>query len=276
MRKIPPLPVRLIIYVIIVVIAVAVNLPFIWMLVTSFKTEDEVFSIPPKFYPNIFDFRNFEGAFKQVPMGMLVLNSLFVALCVTVLQLIFNSFAAYGLSRFKFKGRDMIFIILVGTLMVPPEVTLVPLYVLIKNLGLINSYRALIVPFMSSAFGIFLLRQFFLQIPKELEEAAIMDGAGRLKIFFTVILPLAKPALWTMALFTFIAQWNEYMWPLVVISDPKKQMIQVGISQFVSGWETQWTYRMAASTTAVIPIIVFFFFVQKQFVEGISISGLKE
>jgi len=141
---------------------------------------------------------------------------------------------------------------------------------------LINSYRALIVPFMSSAFGIFLLRQFFLQIPKELEEAAIMDGAGRLKIFFTVILPLAKPALWTMALFTFIAQWNEYMWPLVVISNPKKQMIQVGISQFVSGWETQWTYRMAASTTAVIPIIVFFFFVQKQFVEGISISGLKE
>jgi multiple sugar transport system permease protein len=160
--------------------------------------------------------------------------------------------------------------------MVPPEVTLVPLYILVKNLGMIDSYRVLIIPFMSSAFGIFLLRQFFLGIPRELEEAAIIDGAGKVKIFLTVILPLSKPALWTMSLFTFIAHWNEYMWPLVAVSDPKYQMIQVGISQFVSGWETRWTYRMAASTLTVIPIIIFFFFVQKQFVEGISVSGIKE
>lgn len=276
MRKTPSLWIRVPLYVFIIVAMLVVNLPFIWMVVTSFKTEDEVFTLPPKFYPNFYDFRNYQGAMAQIPMGWYLLNSLFVALAVTLIQLAFNSFAAYGLSRLRFRGRNLIFFILIGTLMVPPEVTFVPLYMIVNKLGFLNSYRALIVPFMSSAFGIFLLRQFFLGIPRELEEAAIMDGAGRLKIFFKIILPLSKPALWTMSLYTFIAYWNEYMWPLVAVSDPKYQMIQVGISQFVSGWETRWTYRMAASTLTVIPIIIFFFFVQRQFVEGISISGIKE
>lgn len=276
MKRKPILPIRLIIYALIVLVAVIINLPFIWMLVTSFKTEDEVFTIPPSFIPTIFDFRNFVKAFELIPLGRYVLNTLFVALAVTFLQLVFNSLAAYGLARIKFKGAGFIFMLLVGTLMVPPEVTMVPLYVIVKQLGFVNKYEALIIPFMSSAFGIFLLRQFFMGIPKELEEAAIIDGAGRMKIFFKIIIPLSKPALYTMALYSFLAHWNTYMWPLIVINDAKKQMIQVGISQFVSGWETQWTMRMAASTVAVIPIIVFFFFVQKQFVEGISISGLKE
>ncbi len=276
MRKIPSLWIRVPLYIVIIAIMLVVNLPFIWMLVTAFKHESEVFSLPPRFYPDLFDFEELVGATEQIPMGRYLFNSLFVALSVTVLQLVFNSFAAYGLSRLRFKGRDLIFLILVGTLMVPPEVTLVPLYIIVKNLGMIDSYRVLIIPFMTSAFGIFLLRQFFLGIPRELEEAAIIDGAGRLKIFFTIILPLSKPALWTMSLFTFIAHWNEYMWPLVSVSDPKYQMIQVGISQFVSGWETRWTYRMAASALTVVPIIIFFFFVQKQFVEGISVSGIKE
>jgi len=268
--------VRIVVYLLVLLVAVLINLPFFWMLVTSFKTEDEVFKLPPSFLPTIFDMRNYVGAFDLIPLGRYVVNTLIVALSVTGLQLVFNSFAAYGLARVKFKGANIVFMILIGTLMVPPEVTMVPLYVIIKNFGMIDSYRALIIPFMSSAFGIFLLRQFFLGIPKELEEAAIIDGAGHMKIFFQIILPLSKPALYTMALYTFLAHWNEYMWPLIVINSAEKQMIQVGISQFVSGWETQWTLRMAASTVAVIPIIVFFFFVQKQFVEGISISGLKE
>jgi len=272
----PRLPVRIVVYLLVLLVAVLINLPFFWMLVTSFKTEDEVFKLPPSFLPTIFDMRNYVGAFDLIPLGRYVVNTLIVALSVTGLQLVFNSFAAYGLARVKFKGANIVFMILIGTLMVPPEVTMVPLYVIIKNFGMIDSYRALIIPFMSSAFGIFLLRQFFLGIPKELEEAAIIDGAGHMKIFFQIILPLSKPALYTMALYTFLAHWNEYMWPLIVINSAEKQMIQVGISQFVSGWETQWTLRMAASTVAVIPIIVFFFFVQKQFVEGISISGLKE
>ncbi|HPE69525.1 MAG TPA: carbohydrate ABC transporter permease [Thermotogota bacterium] len=276
MNRKPRLPVRIVVYLLVLLVAVLINLPFFWMLVTSFKTEDEVFKLPPSFLPTIFDMRNYVGAFDLIPLGRYVVNTLIVALSVTGLQLVFNSFAAYGLARVKFKGANIVFMILIGTLMVPPEVTMVPLYVIIKNFGMIDSYRALIIPFMSSAFGIFLLRQFFLGIPKELEEAAIIDGAGHMKIFFQIILPLSKPALYTMALYTFLAHWNEYMWPLIVINSAEKQMIQVGISQFVSGWETQWTLRMAASTVAVIPIIVFFFFVQKQFVEGISISGLKE
>ena len=276
MRRNPALPIRLIVYAAIVFVAVIINLPFFWMLVTSFKTEDAAFSIPPSFLPTIFDLRNFVKAFELIPLARYIGNTLFVALTVMFLQLIFNSLAAYGLARIKFRGANIVFMILIGTLMVPPEVTMVPLYVLVKQFGFIDKYLALIVPFMSSAFGIFLLRQFFMGIPRELEEAAIIDGASRMKIFVRIILPLSKPALYTMALYTFLAHWNEYMWPLIVINDAKKQMIQVGISQFVSGWETQWTLRMAASTTAVIPIIVMFFFVQKQFVEGISISGLKE
>jgi multiple sugar transport system permease protein len=275
MRKPPPIPIRLIVIGAIAVVMIIVNLPFIWMLVTTFKTEAEVFRIPPSFIPTIFDLRNYERAFQIVALDRYLLNTLFVALSVTALQLVFNSLAAYGLARIPFRGRKIVFAMLIGTLLVPPEVTMVPLYIIVRQMGMFNTYRALIVPFMSSAFGIFLLRQFFMTIPKDLEEAAIMDGAGRMRIFWSIILPLSKPALWTMSLYVFLAMWNEYMWPLVIINDLNKQVIQVGISQFVSGWEVQWTLRMAASTVAVIPIIIFFLFVQKQFVEGISISGMK-
>ncbi|HOO32784.1 MAG TPA: carbohydrate ABC transporter permease [Thermotogota bacterium] len=271
----PKLPIRILIYAVLVFILIIINLPFIWMVITSFKTEEEVFSWPPKFYPTLFNFDNYKGAFDLIPMTKLVLNSVFVAGAVTALQLVLNSLAAYGLSRFKFKGRDFVFMLLIGTLMIPAEVIIIPMYVIVKNMGMLNSYASLIVPFMSSAFGIFLLRQFFLGIPKELEDAAFMDGAGRMKIFWKIILPMAKPALWTTAIFSFLGRWNSYMWPLVAINDPDKQMIQVGLSQFSGDWMTQWTWKMAASTTAVIPIIIFFFFIQKQYVEGISGVGIK-
>jgi multiple sugar transport system permease protein len=271
----PKLQIRILVYAILVAVLIIINLPFIWMVITSFKTEEEVFSWPPKFYPTLFNFDNYKGAFDLIPMGKLMLNSVFVAGAVTILQLVLNSLAAYGLSRFKFKGRDAIFILLIGTLMIPGEVIIIPLYVIVKNMGMLNSYASLIVPFMSSAFGIFLLRQFFLGIPSELEDAAFMDGAGRMKIFWKIILPMSKPALWTTAIFSFLGRWNSYMWPLVAINDPEKQVIQVGLSQFSGDWMTQWTWKMAASTTAVIPIIIFFFFIQKQYVEGIRGVGIK-
>ncbi len=271
----PKLPIRILVYIILFFVLIIINLPFIWMVITSFKTEAQVFSWPPTFYPTIFSFENYEGAFSLIPMGRLMLNTVFVAGAVTFFQLILNSLAAYGLSRFKFKGRDTIFIILVGTLMIPGEVIIIPLYIIINNMGLLNTYAALIVPFVSSAFGIFLLRQFFMGIPTELEDAALIDGAGRLKIFWKIILPLSKPALWTTAIFSFLGRWNSYLWPLVAINDSNKQVIQVGLSQFSGDWMTQWTWKMAASTTAVIPIIIFFFFIQKQYVEGIRGVGIK-
>jgi len=271
----PKLQIRILVYVILFAVLIIINLPFIWMVLTSFKTEEEVFSWPPQFYPTQFNFDNYKGAFDLIPLGRLVLNSLLVSGAVTFLQLILNSFAAYGLSRFKFRGRDFVFMLLIGTLMIPGEVIIIPMYVIVNKMGMLNSYASLIVPFMSSAFGIFLLRQFFLGIPKELEDAAFMDGAGRLRIFWKIILPMAKPALWTTAIFSFLGSWNSYMWPLVAINDPEKQMIQVGLSQFSGDWMTQWTWKMAASTTAVIPIIIFFFFIQKQYVEGISGVGIK-
>jgi multiple sugar transport system permease protein len=274
MRK-PTLTKRIIIYLILVAVMIMINLPFLWMVITSFKTEKEVFSWPIKFYPTLFSFENYEGAFSLMPLTRLLLNTLFVAGSVTVLQLILNSLAAYGLSRFKFKGRDVIFIILIGTLMIPREVIIIPLYIIINSMGLVDTYQSQIFPFASSAFGIFLLRQFFLGIPDELEDAALMDGASRLQIFWKVILPLSLPALWTTAIFSFLASWNSYLWPLVAINDSKKQMIQVGLSQFSSDWMTQWTWKMAATTVAVVPIIIFFFFIQKQYVEGIRGIGLK-
>ena len=275
MKK-PPLVVRLIVYVVLVIVAIAINLPFFWMVITAFKNESDVFSMPPKFYPTVYDFRNFVRAFKIVPIARYLFNTLVVSVSVTLLQLVLNTLAAYGLARIEFKGRNLVFLAIVGTLMVPPEVTLVPLYILIRKMGMVNTFRALIIPFMSSAFGIFLLRQFFMTIPKELEDAARIDGCGRLRILWHVMIPLSKPALWTMALYTFLAHWNSYMWPLVVINNDQKQVIQVGISRFASMWETEWTLQMASSTVAIVPIIVFFFFVQKQFIEGISISGMKE
>ncbi len=275
MRRKPKLHIRVIVYIVLFVILIVINLPFIWMVITSFKTEEEVFSWPPKFYPTLFSFKNYEGAFGLLPLGRLMLNSLFVSGMVTLSQLVLNSLAAYGLSRFKFKGRDIIFVILVGTLMIPGEVIIIPLYVIIKNMGLLNTYASLIVPNVSSAFGIFLLRQFFMGIPEELEDAALIDGAGRMKIFWKIILPLSTPALWTTAIFSFLGSWNSYLWPLVAINDSKKQMIQVGLSQFSGDWMTQWTWKMAASTVAVIPIIIFFFFIQKQYVEGIRGTGIK-
>jgi len=275
MRKKPKLPFRIFIYCVLFIVLIVINLPFIWMVITSFKTEEQVFSWPPSFYPTVYSFENYEGAFSLIPMGRLLLNSVFVSGAVTFIQLILNSLAAYGLSRFKFKGRDTIFMLLVGTLMIPGEVIIIPLYVIVKNMGLLNTYASLIVPFMSSAFGIFLLRQFFMGIPKELEDAALIDGAGRLKIFWKIILPLSKPALWTTAIFSFLGRWNSYLWPLVAINDSNKQVIQVGLSQFSGDWMTQWTWKMAASTTAVLPIIIFFFFIQKQYVEGIRGTGVK-
>lgn len=257
-------------------LAILINLPFFWMLVTSFKTEDQAFSIPPSFLPTIFDLRNFIKAASFIPIGRYIFNTLYVSFAVVALQFFTNSLAAYGIARIKFKGAPVVFAILLGTMMVPPEVTMVPLYVIVKKFNMMNKYSGLILPFASSAFGIFMLRQFFMGIPKELEDAAIIDGAGRMRIFFSIILPLSKPALFTMSIYSFLAVWNEYLWPLVIINDSARQMIQVGISQFVSGWETQWTMRMAASTIAVLPVIILFFFVQKQYVEGISVSGMKE
>lgn len=271
-----PLSLKIAVTLFLFFLAILINLPFFWMLVTSFKTEDQAFSIPPSFLPTIFDLRNFIKAASFIPIGRYIFNTLYVSFAVVALQFFTNSLAAYGIARIKFKGAPVVFAILLGTMMVPPEVTMVPLYVIVKKFNMMNKYSGLILPFASSAFGIFMLRQFFMGIPKELEDAAIIDGAGRMRIFFSIILPLSKPALFTMSIYSFLAVWNEYLWPLVIINDSARQMIQVGISQFVSGWETQWTMRMAASTIAVLPVIILFFFVQKQYVEGISVSGMKE
>lgn len=272
----PHVSIRMLVYIALTATAVAINLPFFWMIVTSFKPERDVFSIPPKFYPTLFSFKNYIEAFETVPMLRYMVNTLFVSGSVMALQLVFNVLAAYGLSRIRFRGSSIVFALIIGTLMIPEEVTMVPLYLIVRQFGWINSYRALILPFMAHAFGIFLLRQFFMTIPRELEDAAMIDGCGRFRILWEIILPLSKPALWTMCLYVFLMSWNSYIWPLVAISRDEMQLIQVGLSRFSTSWMTPWSQLMAASSTVIVPVIVFFFFVQRQFIEGITLSGLKE
>lgn len=263
-------------HIMIYVMALAVLAPFIWMIFTSFKDMSEIYVYPPKWFPSKFNFDNYINAFNAAPFGRYYLNSLFVAGTVTIGQLITCSMAAYAFARLKFWGRDVLFFIFLGTMMIPYNVTMIPSFMVLYWLGWINSYQALIVPGLASAFGTFLLRQFFITIPKELEEAAYIDGATKLQVLRKIIIPLSKPALATLAIFTFMGSFNDFIWSLIVINSEDMNTVQLGLAIFRDRYLTQWDLLMAGSVTAVMPILIVFFFAQKYFIQGITLSGLKE
>ncbi|HSD63779.1 MAG TPA: carbohydrate ABC transporter permease [Ignavibacteriaceae bacterium] len=250
--------------------------PFIWMILTSVKDMGEIYVYPPKWLPDQFHFDNYAKVFEAAPFGRYYLNSIFVAVFVTVGQLITCSMAAYAFARLKFPGRNILFFIFLGTMMIPYNVTMIPSFMVLYWLGWVDSYQALIVPGLASAFGVFLLRQFFLTIPKELEEAAVMDGASKFTILRKIIVPLSKPALATLAIFTFMGVFNDFIWALIVINSESMRTVQLGLAIFRDRYLTQWDLLMAGSVTAVLPILVVFFFAQKYFIKGITLSGLKE
>jgi multiple sugar transport system permease protein len=249
--------------------------PFIWMVLTSFKGLDEILVYPPTWLPESFSFDNYVTAFQAAPFGRFYANSLIVATTVTLGQLFTCSLAAYAFARMQFKGRDVLFYIFLGTMMVPAHVTMIPGFMILHWLGWIDSYAALIVPGLASAFGTFLLRQFFLTIPKELEDAAFIDGCSRFGVLFRIILPLARPALATLAIFTFMAVFNEFIWALIVVNSEDMYTVQLGLSIFRDRYSTEWGNLMAGSVVATIPILIVFFFAQKYFIQGITLSGLK-
>ncbi len=263
-------------HIIIYLIAFAVLMPFIWMILTSFKDMSEIFVYPPKWFPSKFNLDNYINAFSAAPFGRFYLNSIFVALTVTIGQLITCSMAAFAFARLKFWGRDVLFFIFLGTMMIPYNVTMIPSFMVLYWLGWIDSYQALIVPGLASAFGTFLLRQFFITIPKELEEAAYIDGATKFQVLRRIIVPLAKPALATLAIFTFMGVFNDFIWALIVINSESMSTVQLGLAIFRDRYLTQWDLLMAGSVTAVLPILIVFFFAQKYFIKGITLSGLKE
>jgi multiple sugar transport system permease protein len=263
-------------HLVIYALAIVVIAPFLWMILTSFKDMSEIYVYPPKWLPEKFNFDNYVNAFTAAPFGRYYLNSLIVALAVTLGQLITCSMAAFAFARLRFKGRDILFYIFLGTMMIPYNVTMIPSFMVLYWLGWIDSYYALIVPGLASAFGTFLLRQFFITIPRELEEAAYIDGATRFQVLRRIIVPLAKPALATLAIFTFMGVFNDFIWALIVINSEQMQTVQLGLAIFRDRYLTEWDLLMAGSVTAVLPILIVFFFAQKYFIKGITLSGLKE
>lgn len=255
-------------------IALLCLVPFIWMLLTALKPGNEVMSYPPTWLPSRFAWENFPTAFKYFPVQRFLVNTLFVAVVATVIQIATSALGAYAFARLRFPGRDNLFLLYIGTLMIPQQVTIVPLFLMMRQLEWLDSYQALILPAAFHAFGVFMMRQFLLSIPKELEEAAYIDGAGRFRIFWQIMLPLSKPALATLAVFTFNREWTAFLWPLIATNTPEMRTISVGLTLFMGQYGTDWHLLMSVAAVTLVPTLVLFVFAQRYFVQGITLTGM--
>lgn len=262
-------------YVVIILGCIITLLPFIWMISTSLKPLSEVFKMPPEFIPRTVQFSNYLDVANQIPIGRYFFNSVIIASIVTIGTLITTILAAFAFSKMNFWGRDLIFSILIGTMMVPGELTLIPNYITIAKLGWINTYAGLTVPWTISVFSIFLLRQFFLTIPSSLYHAAKLDGCSDFRFLWRIMVPVAKPALITIALLKIVNSWNEFLWPLIVTNLPNMRTLPVGIMNFTSEAGGNYNLLMAASTIVIIPILIIYFFLQKYIISGMTKSGIK-
>ncbi|MGD0810070.1 MAG: carbohydrate ABC transporter permease [Acidimicrobiales bacterium] len=255
--------------------AVIILLPFAWMLGTSFKPESDVFGYPLRLQPTHPTFANYIGIWQQLPFLRLLVNSVVFAGGVTVSSVFFDSLAAYALARLRFPGRTIAFYLVLATLMVPFQVTLVPVFQLLFRFHWLNTYQGLIVPRATSAFGIFLLRQFFITVPRELDEAARADGASEWYIYSRIMLPLAKPALATLAIFYFMNNWNDFLWPLVVTSTTDMRTLPAGLTLFAGQYVVEHGVLMAGAIISLLPLAVAFALAQRYFTRGIATTGIK-
>lgn len=268
---------RMLSHALMIVLSIIMVVPFYVMLVTSFMSLGQAYSFPPSLLPNPVILSNYPNALGLEPFGRYFLNSTIVAIVITAARLLSCSLGAYAFARLVFPARDLIFYIYLSTLMIPEHVTLIPLFLIMRLLGWINTYEGLAVPFFVTAFGVFLLRQFFLTIPREIEEAAVIDGCGSFGVYWRIILPLARPGLAALAILSFVTSWNQFIWPLIITNTDQMRTMVVGIGM-LSGNENQianWPYVMVIATVAVIPSLITFAFGQRYFVQGITLSGLK-
>lgn len=256
--------------------AVIMVFPFVWGVATSLKDMREVLANPYNLIPERVTMVNYRNVFTSIPIVRFFLNSVIVSLSITVSQLFTCSLSAYAFSRLRFRFRDALFYILLGTMMIPQQVIMIPVYIILNMMRLIDTYAAMILPFVSSAFGVFLLRQFFLTVPKELEEAAFLDGCGHLRFLFRIMIPLSKPVLATLAIFVFMWSWNNYIWPLVVTNRIEIRTLQYGLAMFKEEGGINWGQLMAGTTVATLPVLAVFLLAQKQFIESMTLTGLKE
>lgn len=253
--------------------AIATLTPFAWMFATSVTSDTNLTT--PTLVPSDPTLDSYRTLFATLPFWRIVLNSFWIALVATALQLLTSAMGAYGFARLHFRGKQFIFFLYLATLMVPMQVLVVPLFIEMRTLHLIDTYAAILIPTIASAFGVFLLRQAIEQVPHELDDAARVDGAGHLRIFLSVILPLIRPSIATFAVFAFMASWNSFLWPLVVIRSPELMTLPVGLANLQGQYTTDWNVLMAGSVLSVVPIVVFYLIAQRHVIQGVALSGLK-
>lgn len=262
-------------HLILIIGALTILIPFLWMITTSFQTKAETYTAQ-SIFPTSWHWENYLQAWQNAPFGRFYINSLIMSAGIVIGHLIFDSLAAFAFARLKFPGKNILFIILLAGLMVPIFVTVIPAYAIVSPLGWIDTFAALIVPRLADVFGIILLRQYFSTIPMELDEAARMDGCSSWQIYWRIIIPLAKPALATLAIFSFLFAWNDFLWPLLVTNAEEMRTIQIGLNGFVGRYGTSWNYLMAGTITATLPSVVVFLFFQRALERGIAATGLKD
>lgn len=266
-------------YLMLTAVAALMLMPFLWMVSTSLKEPAKVFVFPPQFLPSPVRWVNYTEVLKIIPFHLFYWNSVYIAALVTLGTVFFASLAGYAFARIPFWGSGVVFLVLLSTMMIPNEVIAIPMFLFMREIGLINTHVPLIIlPIFGAGgvFGVFVMRQFFIGIPKELEEAAMVDGCSRSRIYAQIMLPLAKPAVATLVIFTFLTSWNDFFDPLIYISDRTLMTLPLALSLFTDESGTAWHHLMSASVMATLPLLILFFFAQKQFIEGVSMTGLKE
>jgi ABC-type glycerol-3-phosphate transport system permease component len=268
--------VALITYLLLAITAFIVLLPIFWMLSTSLKTPREVFQLPIEWIPSDPVWSNYPEAYDRIDFTRYFLNSMIVAGGVTILHVLLATMAGYGLAKYRFGGRQVLLLAIIATLVLPLEVIMIPLFLTVQDLGWLNTYQGLIVPVLADAFGVFLMRQYFLSLPNALIEAARIDGAGHVRTFFTIGIPLAWPAIATLAIFIFRETWDDFLWPLLIVTSSEMRTVPLGVRSFESAELSNFPQIMAISTIATIPLLILFFAFQRQFVRGIAMTGLRE
>lgn len=250
-------------------------LPLAWMMMTSFMPDGDINTFPPKFLPSRISFTGYSGLFTDSDIVRWLANTAVVAMAAVLSHLVLCSLAGYGFARLSFRGRTPGFLLIVATIMVPIQLLMIPTFILFSRMHVINTLTAAAIPWLASAFGVFLMRQFFLALPVELEDAARLDGCNRLQVFRRIVLPLAKPALATLAIFTLLGSWNDLIWPLIAISDDQWYTLQLGLANFQGTRRTQWQLLMAGNVVATLPLLIGFVAAQRHFVATMTFSGLK-
>jgi multiple sugar transport system permease protein len=250
-------------------------LPLVWMILTSFMPDSDINTFPPKFIPSRISFAGYSGLFTDSDIVRWLINSAIVSTVAVISHLVLCSLAGYGFARLRFAGRTLTFFLIVATIMVPIQLLMIPTFIMFSRIGVIDSLPAVIIPWLASAFGIFLMRQFFLALPVELEDAARLDGCNRLQVFSRIVLPLAKPALATLAIFTLLGAWNDLIWPLIAISNEHWYTVQLGLANFQGTRRTQWQLLMAGNVVATLPLLIGFIAAQRHFVATMTFTGVK-